>query len=262
MKLFAIGVIFMIVRDNKDTYIFIEQNHHASISGEFAFRWKNALFLGKDFRPSVEYAVCHHDLGWKYVDKHPFWNDILKEPYDFHHFPVAAKTAIYRQGIDEVEEKDRYAALLCSMHYSRFLRKSNDEFAQQFVKQEQRRQSRIIKYLGYLNERLLNFHFELLLFADQLSLYVCLHEPGVSEQQVHPFFRQGIRLPSNTGGDKLQIKWQEKNTIQLHPFPFEEEFSITVLQKRVKKNKIAASGIAPSYANSSYEEILYRFLPM
>lgn len=65
----------MIVRERKNEFVLIEQDHHAQISGIIMSYWKDSLFSAPEFRRSVEYAIFQHDCGWKPFDTDPFWND-------------------------------------------------------------------------------------------------------------------------------------------------------------------------------------------
>src|SRR5690625_5024251 len=101
-------MIYMIVREHQDKFIMIEQDFHAYISGEMIANWKDSLFKGEHFKKSVEYAIYHHDLGWKMIDKQPFWDDEKEAPYSFISFPILPKLIFYKYGIDMVEDVDPY----------------------------------------------------------------------------------------------------------------------------------------------------------
>src|SRR5690625_1947526 len=111
----------MIVREHEDLFIMIEQDNHAYVSGEIMKHWKKRLFKGKAFKSSVDNAIYKHDIGWAHFDKQPFWNDKDNAPYTFVTFPSLPKVVLYTHGINKAEQYDRYAGLLCSEHYKRFL---------------------------------------------------------------------------------------------------------------------------------------------
>jgi len=69
----------MIIREHDNDYVFIQQDHHAQISGDILKRWEPDYFLGSELRESVEYAAYQHDTGWKDFDKQPFLNNKMKE---------------------------------------------------------------------------------------------------------------------------------------------------------------------------------------
>ncbi|PAV28272.1 hypothetical protein CIL05_18060 [Virgibacillus profundi] len=254
----------MIVRERSDDFVLIEQDNHAIVSGDIMSKWKSSLFKGQDFRKSVEYAIYKHDCGWHPFDKQPFWNDESQAPYTFVDFPTLPKIVLYKNGIDEVEKVDAYAALLCSEHYKRFLLNNTSTEAQSFVKAEELRQKRIFDSFKMLHKRLFNHHYSLIQLGDNLSLYICLNEPGVTKENEHRFFKNGIPLSSSLNGfnqQKVELHWMDTKTIAMSEFPFENEVHITLKQKTVAKKLITNKGLLKGYEQTPYEEITVRLIP-
>ncbi|MEC5425523.1 DUF3891 family protein [Virgibacillus sp. C22-A2] len=250
----------MIVREHDTEFVMIEQDNHAQVSGKFIANCQDSLFPGMKYKNSVDHAIFQHDCGWKPVDKQPFWNDQKKTPYSFIDFPTPSKVMLYTSGIDEVEKADSYAGLLCSEHYKRFLMSDMSEDAQLFVEQEKIRQHRIIDSLTEFDAVLFNFHYELLQFCDNLSLYICLNEPG---EDTHPFFKSGIPMPSALdvfSQDKMKLTWEDDRTISLSEFPFHREIDVSFIQKTVTKQAIRNHGLIESYNKAPDEEISIRFI--
>ncbi|MFK2825622.1 DUF3891 family protein [Bacillus sp. B190/17] len=246
------------MRERKDEFVMIEQDHHAQVSGRIMAHWKASLFPGENFRKSVEYAISRHDCGWKPFDQEPFWNDKKQAPYTFIDFPVLAKTVLYRHGIDEVEKEDAYAALLCSMYYMGFLKNEASGEAKAFLALEKERQERLIRSLELSDLSLLNFHCGLLQFGDHLSLYICLNEPGAAKEKELPFFRDGIPLSAALypfEQNKIQLYWRNKETIAMETFPFEREITITLKQKILPKEAIASKGLLQCYKEAPLNEL-------
>ena len=239
----------MIIRENETEFIMISQHDHAAVSEKFIERLQENYFPRDDLNNSVLYAIRMHDCGWENFDKEPVWNDEARAPYSFIDFPLAAKTVLYKHGIDEVEKNDSYAALLCSEHYSRFLANESTPEARAFVAYEQARQLTIIDENGR-NNHLFTFHYELLQFADSLSLFLCLNEPGSGKESVHPFFKNGIPLPAALEeqlGKKLELEWLDEGTVACEPFPFQEPIELSIIQKRIPKDSISKHGVRKSY---------------
>jgi Protein of unknown function (DUF3891) len=254
----------MIVREREDKFIMIEQDNHAIMSDELMKNWKESLFHGEELRQSVQYAIRYHDYGWKPFDKEPFWNDRSQAPYTFSDYPLSPKMVIYTFGIHEVEKNDPYAALLCSRHYSRFLLQDPSEEAVAFIKQEKHRQKRLIESFAGLNDDLFNFHYGLLKLGDDLSLYMCLNEPGVPKEKEHFFFRNGITLPMKPGDEKqakMALAWRDQQTISAHPFPFKERITVKIKQKVINKKELLTNGLIKSYEKAPYEEVKLYFVP-
>ena len=247
----------LIIREDCHTYALIEQHHHAWISRNAVERLRDERLYDDERYNSILYAVEHHDRGWRMFDQQPFWNDASQSPYSFTDFPTLAKTVLYRHGVDEVEEADPYAALLCSEHYCRFMNNNPLKEAEEFVRREKERQKRIIDSLKNFNKASFQRHYELLKFADNMSLYICLNNPGTTKENEHVFFKSGIPVSESiieTTEGKLQSRWENEGTIGLEPFPFDAAFSVTVREKYVKKSSIAAHGVLESYERTSYED--------
>lgn len=240
----------MIMRETEDHFIMIEQDKHARLSEEIMKDW-----ISNDLPKSVQTAIALHDYGWKYFDKQPMWNDRMNVPYDFIDFPLAPKLVIYTHGINEVERMDKYAALLCSKHYANFLLQETSPYATQFVNQEKKRQTHLIRQLDDFDKEKFQHHYELLKFADSLSLFLCIHNPTTKKDAFHPFFQNGIRVP--TINNNIFPEWNEKETILLHPFPFKSELNLQIEQKVVAKEAIKRNGLVTSYENTPYQKITF-----
>lgn len=250
----------MIIRENKDTFIMIEQHNHAEVSADMMANWDFELNIEFPLTESVHYAIRNHDVGWRNFDKQPFWDDKEKKPYDFNSFPLAAKMIIYQHGINEVEKQDLYAGLLCSVHYSNFLVGVKFDDAKAFVKEEKNRQKRLTHQLGGINKRLFEFHYDLLKFADSLSLFLCLNEPGTKKENHHYFFKNGIRMPKRLSEDNATIEWKGKDAILLNPFPFKNNFSVELKQKEIPKHEIQQDGLIHTYENTPFQQIPIQIL--
>lgn len=248
----------MIARERPHAFIMIEQDDHARISGEIANKWCDDHFIGDERRASVLYAIYMHDFGWKAFDKQPFWNDKQKAPYTFIDFPTPAKIILYKHGIDAVEQVDPYAALLCSEHYKRFLLNDFSEEARLFVNQERERQQRIIGAFTAFDEQGFDFHYGLLQLCDNLSLYMCLNEPNVTKEDVHPFFHGGIPLsPALPAFDQsnLQLSWKDERTIEVREFPFSYDLPMKLKQKTIQKESIKDNGLIEAYKSAPVQTV-------
>ncbi len=249
----------MIIREHNNTYIMIEQTHHAHISGELAKQWRDDLFKGNAMRESVIYAIANHDLGWNGLDQTPFWNDLKNAPYDFRTFPMIPKFVFYKDGIDAVEAVDLYAGLLCSRHYMQLnLRNKHIEAASLFIEGEQKRQESIIEKLSGFNTELYDFHYTLLAILDNFSLYLCLNEPGTTKREEHVFFKDGIVIPrfqDFLGMNKLDVSWKDADAVEVAPFPFKDTFKLNLEQRVVSKKEITEKGVIASYLAAPIERV-------
>lgn len=215
----------MIVRERPECFVLVRQHDHGLISGEFARYW------GEKPHPlgSTLYAIANHDIGWRRLDAEVLWNEEEGRPYSFTDYPVEPKLEAYREGISLVESHDAYAGCLCSMHYARFMEGLRNEPEVRFMREELRRQERLrggmsAEELGSLEE-----NFRLLRLCDDLSLFVCLNEPGRNE---HPWYRRGFRL----GERRFEPVWKDEQTVRLVPNPFSDPFGFAVPCELVGKD--------------------------
>lgn len=244
----------MIIRERNEDFVMIKQHDHAQISKKL-YQQLHEYLHPLDYKSSIEYAIAQHDCGWIPFDEVPFWNDKDNSPFSFTNYPTEPKTVLYKYGIEMVEEKDPFAALLCSEHYVRFLENSSNEMAKQFVLREKTRQKHLKTKLS-VTENLFLSHYEILQFFDNLSLFICLNEPGTSKEKEHYFFKKGIHLPSIFADDKtLNPIWRNTETIELDEDLFTTPFSINVKQKTVLKKEIIDKGLQMAYSQANTENI-------
>lgn len=207
------------------------------------------------------FAIAEHDRGWIDLDESPFWNDKTQTPYSFIDFPMVPRAVFYKKGIDEVESQSLYAGLLCSMHYQSFLTNAKEPAVQKLFKHEEARQSRLRKQLNLVEAaavKALQFHFQLTQFCDNLSLYLCIQEPGTPKEQEFPWFKDGFpEIFPFTGGKKIIAEWVDDKTVSLHPFPLHSETPVSVRAKKVKKADIRQRGLVTAYKGTQWETVFF-----
>lgn len=248
----------MIVRDTGTHFVLIEQHHHAAIAREIMGKWQGILWEASAVYDAVLYAIEQHDRAWRLFDVEPFWDDAQQAPYQFIDFPNAAKIVMYTKGIDEVEQVDAYAAVLCSKHYASFLEKNPDQEAKAFVRAEAGRQQRLLEELNLLSSNPVAEHLALLKLADNFSLYLCLNHPGATKDAEHFFFKNGIPVASAVADwqpevEKLTAHWKNKNTIEIGDIPQVAPFSISLREKRLDKHMIAEKGLLKAYMEAPHQ---------
>ncbi|WP_282941352.1 DUF3891 family protein [Paenibacillus sp. RC67] len=248
----------MIIRETEHEFIMTTQHNHAGLSGQFAAHFCDDLFLGNAYIPVVLQAIHEHDRAWIRLDQTPIWNDEDHVPFSFSDYPMLPKLVLYKLGIDEVEQINAYAALLCSMHYASFqhIRNSLHPDCIAFCSGEASRQARLEENLKVPKE-VLERHFHLLQLCDDLSLYVCLNNPGASKEKEHPWYREGFKRSEPLlleGGRRLMAEWISENEIKMTPFPFKHDFKMIVPIKRVSKDAIRTLGMNKAYAKTMMQE--------
>lgn len=245
----------MIIRETEDSFIIIKQHDHAFLSGETIKHFNRNLLKSDQFFDDALYAAYQHDRSWIGLDDTPIWNDREKIPYTFSDYPLLPKLAFYKIGVDEVEKVNAYASLLCSLHFCSFFSQSENKDCLLFLAGEARRQMRLKETLPDLDEELMQQHFHLLQFSDNLSLYLCLNEPGVEKEEEHPWFRNGFTHTEVFHPDDQPITaaWLNENQVTLDPYPFEKELHLSMPYKTVSKTLIEQIGVAKAYEKSKNE---------
>lgn len=220
----------MILREIEDGLDLIRQHDHGWVSGDFAEHWKQ--------RPpsSVLFTIRYHDVGWESLDQTVTWNPETGLPYTFEDYPMNKKIGAYRSGIDWVQERDPYAASLCSRHYASFFENASEEVAQRFLAEERKRQERLERKLDDEVRSRLDGDWALLKLCDDLSLFLCLNPPGENR---HPWYRDGFHFQ----GERLYPRWEGRDTLHIEPNPFASSFIARIPYERLTKaGKSVTSG--------------------
>ena len=218
----------MIVREALDSYVLVRQYDHALASGEFARHWAEEP---RPFEPTL-YAIAHHDVAWRGPDARVRWNEESGRPYSFVDYPPEPKVRAYAEGLDWLEERDRYAACLCSMHYETLVRRfGRSEVEARFADAESGRQARLRD--GMSGEELENLepNLRLLRVCDGLSLFLCLNEPGGDGYP--PPYPEGFEFR----GERLRPIWEDRSTLRLEPNPFSGAFDLEIPYLSVGKDR-------------------------
>jgi hypothetical protein len=218
----------VIVREKPDSYVLIKQHDHALAAGELAKHWARRP------RPleSTLYAVAHHDVAWQGPDARVRWSEETGRPYSFADYPPEPKVRAYADGLDWLEERDPYAACLCSMHYETLVRRfGSSEAEERFADAESRRQEKL--RAGIPEEELenLEYNLRLLRLCDGLSLFVCLNEPGSDDYP--PPYPEGFEFY----GGRFRPIWEDRGSLRLDPNPFSGAFDLSIPYTSVGRDR-------------------------
>ncbi|MGG3915358.1 DUF3891 family protein [Rossellomorea vietnamensis] len=246
----------MIIRETENSFFMIKQHDHAYVSGETIKHINRSLLKSDQFFDDFVYASHQHDRSWIGLDDTPIWNDRKQIPFTFSDYPLLPKLAFYQIGLNEIEEANLYAALLCSLHFCSFFAKSKDPDCLQFLRDEANRQQKIRNHLPKIDEELLTQHFQLLQLSDNLSLYFCLNKPGVEKENEHPWFKDGFKNTEglHSGNQKLKARWVDEHEVTFDDSPFETDFQVILPYKKVDKTAIRKKGIAEAFEESQLEK--------
>jgi hypothetical protein len=217
----------MIVRELAESFVLVEQHEHALVSGEFARRWAEKLVSLE----STLFAVENHDVGWQELDGEVLWNEVSGRPHSFVDYPLGPKLEAWRRGIERVEAHDAYAGCLCSMHYARFLIRSEASEAAAFLQRETARQGRLREEMSGDELENLERGFRFLRLCDGLSLYLFLYGPG--EPGYPPPTPDGFEFD----GTRFDLVWEAREHVRLEPFALTEPFEVFVPYREVGKDR-------------------------
>lgn len=243
----------MIVRETKEYYVMTTQHDHAKVSGEISRWFLENLFIGSNIK-EVVLAIEQHDRGWIRLDYTPIWNDRNGLPFSFMDYPLLPKLLSYKLGLDEVESMNKYAGLLCSLHYTSFnhIKRSTLQDCLEFLQYENERQKKIKMLLGISDESLILRHFKLLQLCDEISLYMCMNEPGATKENEHLWYKNGFETVLDER--RIQAQWINETNIIINPILFKNDFNIVMKSKRVPKELVKQIGISNAYQNTSWSE--------
>lgn len=212
----------MIVRKFEDSFLLVRQHDHGTISGEFARHWSEETIPQ---RPTL-FAITNHDVGWQELDEEVRFNPDTDEPYSFIDYPLGPKLRAYKHGLDLLEAQEPYASYLCSRHYGSFVENSQEPVAIDFKDREAARRKRIEDRVPQEWLACAEYNFRLLQLCDDLSLFVCLNEPG---ENTVSWYKDGFDFM----GRKLHPVWLDRQTLSLEPNPFSGSFDFTVPYRRI-----------------------------
>ncbi len=257
-----IGGSHMIVNEKEDHFLLIAQHDHALVSGEIVLHWKKKFLLRSKLREEADWAVSQHDRAWIPLDRHPRWNEEKERPYSFIDYPLTDKLQAYQNGIQEVAERSNYAAMLCSSHYQSFFSKDDkDPVIQQFIEEEENRRQELEAAMKMeVPSDIYQLHFERLQFCDDLSLYVCMQDPGIAKEEEVSWFRNGFRQQFDVAPEGIMPKWLDEERVALDPFPFEHEFEVRVPYRILYKSEVEEHGIEKAYHDAEVRERAVTFV--
>lgn len=247
------GMATMIVYEKEDAFILIAQHDHARVSGDLVSAWREDLFYSNQRREELTYAAYEHDSSWIELDRLPLWNDAVHSPFSFRDFPGNIRFFFYSKGLDRVQEKNEYAALLGSILYTTLAEKFRNEDTIPFVEREFTRQSAIIERLK-VDVKLLQMHAKALLLCDELSLFACMEPPGTPREQYEWFANGFPYWFDRSGQTSLLADWKDQATIELDPYPFSRVVETTLPYKEVSKADIVKYGISEAYQRAPLRE--------
>ena len=218
----------MVIREVSDGFVAIGQHDHGLVAGEIARRW------GGEVRPSPStvYGVAQHDLGWQELDGSVLWNEETGRPHDFLDYPAEPKVRAFGAALDLLEERDPYAACLCSMHYATLMQGSEKEPEVRFREAELRRQQRLKGHIDDESVEALDRDLQFLKLCDGLSLFLCLNEPGREASNPAPY-PDGLVFD----GREYVPEWIDERALRVRPDPFTGPFEVELPYRVIGRDR-------------------------
>lgn len=259
----------------------VTQPDHGTLSGVLAEGWGNDRFAELEPREPAVIAAAHHDDGWYAMDAVPTYNEEERRPAHLLEIPLATTVPNYGPGVDSVYERDPYAGILASMHWSGLYSARwgvqdgapLDHPAAVSVVEEQERRWRVaaLEMWGFDGlrsafEARLWRNYELLQTFDFLSLALCLidlstpSDPSVEPVPVAltlkpvdqpPGGRIAPAVPTGQGDEHVDLRLDvvAEGVVEVDPWPFAPpqlsiEFPARVIEDRSYDPAESASAYA------------------
>jgi hypothetical protein len=215
----------------------IRQDDHAELAGVLAREWGNHTFARPEPFDAVALATSLHDNGWRDWDAAPRVNPASQRPYQFTEMPVHEHLTFYRQGVERVVARDRYAGLLVNMHCVGLYNQRYgvdaslpmkthgtaeqaviDEFRTALEAQQKSLWAELARTCpdpAARDESRLWGNYKLLQIFDRLSLYLCM--PPYQARTLGP-------APVNATGVETELAFRPaaENAVVVAPYPFGE----------------------------------------
>lgn len=203
----------MLIRNTTDaSFECISQEQHALVSGALAAAW-NPTRLD----PMLVQLIGAHDNAWRASDAQPLYNPATGLPFDFINYPMAPKIALYRRGVDMLEDVDPWLASMVSKHYCTFAGTLNIEGFQQT---EAARRARLAELIapGYLAQK--DDALRWLKFFDIFSLALCLTGPGALRDAIPRWLQDPDAWSRAPDGHTVRIRWRSDARVEVDNWPF------------------------------------------
>lgn len=231
----------MIVREQADgSFVLINQNDHAKLSGQMAAHWGNQLFATPAPFESVVRAAAFHDCGWMTYETAPLFDEALRAPPTYNKVPLdGRRLREHQDGIDWLSGIDSCAGALVSRHRTGLWRRRYGVITHpeppptrslapevgDFIAINEARQMDAIPQSGR-DAFLLNYR--LLQIFDLLSLYLC---NGASTQHL---IAPAPHSYDDAGGATLKLTPAGEDRIFIDPYPFDiQPLQVSYVFRRV-----------------------------
>jgi hypothetical protein len=263
--------------ESEDGWWLITHPDHAHLAAVFASHWGNEQFGAPQPRENVLHGIHVHDDGWAARDAHPsitrqgkpsaFSHELVGKYSAFEEIDLADYLAVRESAVEQVEQRDPYAALLVSMHTYNLLTDRADRstiapgqlpLLDSFLDRQLVRQERLRAAIrtnpafspSEASEETLLNNFRLLQATDNLSLLSCVayRQPSTL---LHPF------ATTDGGNTTISVEASGPRRFLLDPYPFDQPEFTCVVPARHVRGKVFSSHeeLADKFAEAPVESL-------
>ena len=266
----------------------VRQPDHGTLSGVLAEAWGNDRFAQLEPREGAVIAAAHHDDGWYAMDAGPTYNEEERRPAALLEVPLTTTVPNYGPGVDSVYERDPYAGILASMHWTGLYSARwgvqdgaalDMPMAVAVVEEQERRWRAAALELWGFNGLRSTFeaglwrNYELLQTFDFLSLALCLIDLSTpSDASVDPVpvaltlkpvdqppgGRIAPRVPTGHGDEHVDIRLDvvAEGVVEVDPWPFApSQLSIELPARVIEDRPYDAEESARAFAEAAVRTV-------
>ncbi len=205
-------------------WVIISQIDHARLAAKLSKHWGGGPFAAIEPREPLQWAIEHHDDGWRDWDRHPGVDASTGVPRQFTEMEPAETLAIWTQSIDAAAAQGLLEGYLVAGHFCRLGRratagKDHDASWQPFIQFLDHYERNSQEWLAQWQSQSPEFNtpqraaksLDQLQFFDTFSLWFCCSESTD---------REVVDTPSGTD---LTIDPRSGSQIRLSPWPLSVE---------------------------------------
>jgi hypothetical protein len=244
------------------------QIDHSRVAGLLAAHWGNEFFAKPEPYASVVLAAQEHDIGWWEWEMKPSTLNDKGYPLDYHDGSLKylgqLRLDFYRRAVDQVMQRDPYAALLIAMHgvalmnagYGRLAYppdRSADPRVKAYIEHQNQLRLKLLEQLResdefrpYSSDEQVWTNYELVEVYDQFAQFICNRQP-FNNSEARPLgptpTLNDVRVPVSTGVNpvKLHVEVVSENRAVVKPYPFDVDplvlgYTARLVPKRAYKD--------------------------
>lgn len=250
----------MLIRRRDDRLLLFQQVDHGTLTGEFVDLWGNERFAAPEPLEPLRIAATYHDEGWRLRDDALPFNAEEGRPASFSEIEMEDHIPLYQRGVDAVFERDIYAGLIVSMHWTGLyrgrwgLQPMRIQWGEERTPIEQIQDDAIIaqeqRWIGvkreltngvFRSEFEINawHNYDLMQAFDLLSIFACMNDltpvPADAEPELLGMTLRSIdqapgarRIPNvaaRAGGERVDLilRAVEPGVATVDPYPFKDD---------------------------------------